>query len=147
APRAGAHPPKTGDPQQQPPTSTGSGAEQANKPGIGNPPAAQSLAPSRIDAKVLEEAKQRDPEEERLLACRAVRAMPGQPAPSGQYGRSEERRVGEEGRSLCDWSSDVCSSDLVLEEAKQRDPEEERLLACRAVRAMPGQPAPSGQYG
>src|SRR5882672_7729639 len=26
--------------------------------------------------------------------------------------RSEERRVGKECRSLCDWSSDVCSSDL-----------------------------------
>src|SRR5947207_2798930 len=26
--------------------------------------------------------------------------------------RSEERRVGNECRSLCDWSSDVCSSDL-----------------------------------
>src|SRR6202012_2985865 len=26
--------------------------------------------------------------------------------------RSEERRVGKEGRSRCDWSSDVCSSDL-----------------------------------
>src|SRR5437588_152700 len=26
--------------------------------------------------------------------------------------RSEERRVGKEDRSLCDWSSDVCSSDL-----------------------------------
>src|SRR5438034_573867 len=26
--------------------------------------------------------------------------------------RSEERRVGKETRSLCDWSSDVCSSDL-----------------------------------
>src|SRR5882672_10284107 len=26
--------------------------------------------------------------------------------------RSEERRVGKEYRSLCDWSSDVCSSDL-----------------------------------
>src|SRR5438034_800064 len=26
--------------------------------------------------------------------------------------RSEERRVGKEWRSLCDWSSDVCSSDL-----------------------------------
>src|SRR5476649_1041566 len=33
---------------------------------------------------------------------------------SKQYGskRSEERRVGKECRSLCDWSSDVCSSDL-----------------------------------
>src|SRR5882672_7503375 len=29
-------------------------------------------------------------------------------------GRSEERRVGKECRSLCDWSSDVCSSDLPL---------------------------------
>src|SRR5438034_570842 len=28
--------------------------------------------------------------------------------------RSEERRVGKEWRSLCDWSSDVCSSDLYL---------------------------------
>src|SRR5215218_4698938 len=28
--------------------------------------------------------------------------------------RSEERRVGKECRSRCDWSSDVCSSDLVL---------------------------------
>src|SRR5476649_963069 len=27
--------------------------------------------------------------------------------------RSEERRVGKECRSLCDWSSDVCSSDLI----------------------------------
>src|SRR5947207_411445 len=31
--------------------------------------------------------------------------------------RSEERRVGKECRSLCDWSSDVCSSDLVFETA------------------------------
>src|SRR5882672_3027071 len=29
--------------------------------------------------------------------------------------RSEERRVGKECRSLCDWSSDVCSSDLECE--------------------------------
>src|SRR5476649_2354942 len=32
--------------------------------------------------------------------------------------RSEERRVGKECRSLCDWSSDVCSSDLVGEAAE-----------------------------
>src|SRR5882672_5880130 len=32
--------------------------------------------------------------------------------PSQPSGRSEERRVGKECRSLCDWSSDVCSSDL-----------------------------------
>src|SRR5215218_8046859 len=30
--------------------------------------------------------------------------------------RSEERRVGKECRSLCDWSSDVCSSDLAVNE-------------------------------
>src|SRR5476649_2766425 len=30
----------------------------------------------------------------------------------GEVPRSEERRVGKECRSLCDWSSDVCSSDL-----------------------------------
>src|SRR5579875_2293051 len=29
-----------------------------------------------------------------------------------RWRRSEERRVGKECRSLCDWSSDVCSSDL-----------------------------------
>src|SRR5476649_1480008 len=28
--------------------------------------------------------------------------------------RSEERRVGKECRSRCDWSSDVCSSDLLV---------------------------------
>src|SRR5476649_1444408 len=31
-----------------------------------------------------------------------------------QNERSEERRVGKECRSRCDWSSDVCSSDLAL---------------------------------
>src|SRR5215211_7005259 len=36
--------------------------------------------------------------------------MPGRPGSP----RSEERRVGKECRSLCDWSSDVCSSDLVI---------------------------------
>src|SRR5476649_1767837 len=30
--------------------------------------------------------------------------------------RSEERRVGKECRSRCDWSSDVCSSDLTRSE-------------------------------
>src|SRR5476649_1309892 len=29
-----------------------------------------------------------------------------------KFHRSEERRVGKECRSRCDWSSDVCSSDL-----------------------------------
>src|SRR5436190_2021339 len=32
--------------------------------------------------------------------------------------RSEERRVGKECRSLCDWSSDVCSSDLTSRMAR-----------------------------
>src|SRR6476646_8676218 len=31
---------------------------------------------------------------------------------STMLARSEERRVGKECRSRCDWSSDVCSSDL-----------------------------------
>src|SRR5476649_217235 len=31
-----------------------------------------------------------------------------------EINRSEERRVGKECRSRCDWSSDVCSSDLSL---------------------------------
>src|SRR5882672_5752723 len=36
--------------------------------------------------------------------------------------RSEERRVGKECRSRCDWSSDVCSSDLdALEEGRGKD--------------------------
>src|SRR5437588_631361 len=41
--------------------------------------------------------------------------------------RSEERRVGKEWRSLCDWSSDVCSSDLkhiLCEKPVGRDPQE-----------------------
>src|SRR5476649_170912 len=37
--------------------------------------------------------------------------------------RSEERRVGKECRSLCDWSSDVCSSDLL----------HRRVLSYRAI--------------
>src|SRR5476649_2740443 len=34
--------------------------------------------------------------------------------------RSEERRVGKECRSRCDWSSDVCSSDLSLRSRHDR---------------------------
>jgi hypothetical protein len=78
-----AQSPKAGEPQQLPPTGIASTADGANN--TGNAPATQSLAPAKIDAKVLEEARQRDPEEERVLACRAVREMPGQPAPAGQY--------------------------------------------------------------
>src|SRR5476649_118202 len=36
--------------------------------------------------------------------------------------RSEERRVGKECRSRCDWSSDVCSSDLLLKSHVQVAP-------------------------
>src|SRR5476649_2873948 len=42
--------------------------------------------------------------------------------------RSEERRVGKECRSRCDWSSDVCSSDLGL---RQGDGEPGRLRGGR----------------
>lgn len=78
-----AQPPKDVSPAKPPSTATGS--EDVTAPDIGRLPYEQSLAPSRIDAKVLEEAKQRNPEEERLLACRAVRAMPGESAPPVQY--------------------------------------------------------------
>src|SRR5882672_4454178 len=43
--------------------------------------------------------------------------------------RSEERRVGKECRSLCDWSSDVCSSDL--EEVVDERQLEEAEAPCR----------------
>src|SRR5437588_747097 len=39
-------------------------------------------------------------------------SLSGRDSPRGSPRRSEERRVGKEWRSLCDWSSDVCSSDL-----------------------------------
>src|SRR5215204_2857653 len=62
------------------------------------------------------------PDTENLLdhtlgAARGVFAItaPVSEGPTGWWNRlwrSEERRVGKECRSLCDWSSDVCSSDL-----------------------------------
>src|SRR5476649_2468546 len=39
---------------------------------------------------------------------------------SRQFWRSEERRVGKECRSRCDWSSDVCSSDLCAPTVQNR---------------------------
>src|SRR5579875_2842052 len=45
-----------------------------------------------------------------LSTTRSYRRRPA--ACSSCSTRSEERRVGKECRSLCDWSSDVCSSDL-----------------------------------
>src|SRR4030095_7396090 len=43
--------------------------------------------------------------------------------------RSEERRVGKECRSLCDWSSDVCSSDLLVKSLGLGQQEIQRLNA------------------
>src|SRR5476649_397217 len=48
-------------------------------------------------------------------------------APARCSKRSEERRVGKECRSRCDWSSDVCSSDLKRD--RDRYPEE-RQVEC-----------------
>src|SRR5882672_7827896 len=48
--------------------------------------------------------------------------------------RSEERRVGKECRSRCDWSSDVCSSDLDCRGLVDGD---DVLLAVRH-RRLPG---------
>src|SRR5215211_4480294 len=42
----------------------------------------------------------------------AVWCQSGRPSDMVTSWRSEERRVGKECRSRCDWSSDVCSSDL-----------------------------------
>jgi len=78
-----ARPPRDTDPPRPPTASAGSVAGDSAATDPWNPPT--SLAPTRIDAKILEEARQRDPEEERVLACRAVREMPGLPAPRGQY--------------------------------------------------------------
>src|SRR5262252_4753065 len=55
-----------------------------------------------------------------------------------RYGsRSEERRVGKECRSRCDWSSDVCSSDLVRamdrDEARLREQRREVHLGRAAL--------------
>lgn len=78
-----ARPPRDSDPLRPPPAADGSAADQAGKSDPRNPPV--PLTGTRIDAKVLEEARRRDPEEERVLACRAVRQMPEVPAPRGHY--------------------------------------------------------------
>src|SRR5882672_5427782 len=44
------------------------------------------------------------------------------------YNRSEERRVGKECRSRCDWSSDVCSSDLTPGQYLHRFPRTRHAL-------------------
>src|SRR5882672_11065401 len=50
----------------------------------------------------------------RMVKSQARRLVPGCQRCRRDSARSEERRVGKECRSLCDWSSDVCSSDLGL---------------------------------
>src|SRR5438034_597393 len=48
-----------------------------------------------------------------VVRCQWERQSPRRPEQhDSAEPRSEERRVGKECRSLCDWSSDVCSSDL-----------------------------------
>src|SRR4029453_7130048 len=54
--------------------------------------------------------------------------------------RSEERRVGKEGRSLCCWSSDVCSSDLgvdSIEHGTMLDDEGAALMAKKGTWLVP----------
>src|SRR5579875_2075862 len=68
----------------------------------------------------------------RAMTATARRSLrPTMPA----TGRSEERRVGKECRSRCDWSSDVCSSDLY------------RALAAGAERAPGMSGARYDRYG
>src|SRR5476649_2924307 len=47
--------------------------------------------------------------------------------------RSEERRVGKECRSRCDWSSDVCSSDLDAKLLAVRTHRWQMLLELRVI--------------
>src|SRR5882672_7997363 len=52
-----------------------------------------------------------DTAKEKPIQGEVIAVGPGR-LEKGQRIRSEERRVGKECRSRCDWSSDVCSSDL-----------------------------------
>src|SRR5215211_694936 len=64
--------------------------------------------------------------------------------------RSEERRVGKECRSLCDWSSDVCSSDLAEPPSNRHQPRRLFRAALRAdagVVATPDGRRPRGEIG
>src|SRR5882672_3980695 len=64
-----------------------------------------------------------------------------------EVNRSEERRVGKECRSLCDWSSDVCSSDLwrAFRAAHVRPYREARRHFSGAPRLWPHHRASRGQ--
>src|SRR5438132_1240613 len=59
--------------------------------------------------------------------------------------RSEERRVGKESRSLCDWSSDVCSSDLFSAAAGLRKPSDVRI--CLPLPSLQPAPVYGNEYG
>src|SRR5476649_1890898 len=52
--------------------------------------------------------------------------------------RSEERRVGKECRSRCDWSSDVCSSDLL--KSLWSKPDERQSTLSRHLRPADQRP-------
>src|SRR5476649_101545 len=58
-------------------------------------------------------SSRRDPSRRRKPCGTGFLRLPQSRAPSVRRSRSEERRVGKECRSRCDWSSDVCSSDLL----------------------------------
>src|SRR5476649_733287 len=74
----------------------------------------------------------------RCRRAKSPRAWSATPATRRCRGkkRSEERRVGKECRSLCDWSSDVCSSDLLIIELHIRltDALQAREIAARVER-------------
>src|SRR5260221_621916 len=64
--------------------------------------------------------------------------------------RSEERRVGKECRSRCDWSSDVCSSDLDKNKwrsfspttlSDDRDRERSRITELKSIMTSRTDPA------
>src|SRR4030095_1295351 len=72
------------------------------------------------------------------LVCTGVGHLPGTVELPH---RSEERRVGKECRSRCDWSSDVCSSDLkcfVTSLASGTSSIHTMKLVCTGVGHLPG---------
>src|ERR1035437_8830634 len=60
--------------------------------------------------------------------------------------RSEERRVGKACRYRCDWSSDVCSSDLYLNVAPSADWEQHSSTCDRHPRSASRERPSDGQH-
>ena len=85
-----ALPPKGGAPGS-PPAANDPTADRPDGPVSEVPPVLPSAARAAATAREGARAKPResDEEEERVLACRAVRATPGQPTISGQYNRGD----------------------------------------------------------